>query len=347
MLLLVAVAIALLAACTVAQERVWMKGGDRLSGKILEVKEDKLVLEAATGDTVNLSLEKILSIQSDRPLKLTLTDTTTILEGMLERREDGSAVVGGDNKVMPLTDFRLVKSIEDPNAEPVEPDIWSGKFNASGFITGGNSREKSAHLDTVIEGRWTHTRLTLEGGWDYGESEGTMTTRKSFGSLKGDWFFIEKAYAYARYRAENDKFQDLRIRHTMGAGLGYQVIETESTKFQIEAGASYVIERLDPIMPQPVNRRVANTEGYATADGAAKFRYTVTEGVTFSEDLLAYLNLGDQDDLRLSSKTALDVMLSSTLSLTLQVLWEFDNLPAQGRKRQDTRYLAGITYTFW
>ena len=323
-----------------------MKGGDRFSGKILEIKKDKLVLKAATGDTVNLSLEKILSIQSDRPLKLTLTDTATTLEGMLERREEGSAVVGGENKVTPLTDFLRVKSIVDPNAKPKEPDIWSGKLNASGFVTGGNSREKAAHVDTVIEGRWTHTRLTLEGGWDYGESEGEMATRKSYGSLKGDWFFIKKAYAYARYRAENDEFQDLRVRHTMGAGLGYQVFETESTKFQIEAGASYVIERLNPFIPAR-NRRDAETDGYATADGAARFRYKVMDGVIFSEELLAYLSLKDMDDLRLSSKTALDLILSSSLSLTLQVLWEFDKLPAQGRKKQDTRYLAGITYSFW
>jgi len=334
-----------------AEDQVWLKGGDRFTGKIIKVDEGKLVFELLVGGKVNIPLEKISAVQTDRPLNITLADGSTIKEGRLHRGEKGSAVKKADQEFSPITDFMLLKSIKDPNEKPKERDIWSGKLNVSGLITGGNTREKAAHIDGEIVGRWEKSRLTLDGGWDYGERDKELTTRRSHASIKGDWFVIEKGYLYARDRIENDEFQDLRVRHSMGLGMGYQVLETEKAELQFDVGASYVIEREEirtaPPPAPPLKAKDRETDGYATADASAKFHYKLTDGVTFSEELLGFKSLKDTDDIRLVSTTGVDVLLTSRLSLTFRVVWEYDNQPAPGTKRVDTRYLTGIAYSFW
>ncbi|NIO22132.1 MAG: DUF481 domain-containing protein, partial [Candidatus Aenigmarchaeota archaeon] len=85
-------------------------------------------------------------------------------------------------------------------------------------------------------------RFTVGGRYNYGETDGEITTRNALGRLKYDFFVWKRLYTYAQARFERDDFQDLNFRSTMGFGVGYQIFDTERTSLFAEVGVSYFNE---------------------------------------------------------------------------------------------------------
>ena len=47
-----------------------------------------------------------------------------------------------------------------------------------------------------------------------------------------------------RYRAENDKFQSIRLRSIAGLGLGWEVFKNDDGLLDLAVGSSYITEDL-------------------------------------------------------------------------------------------------------
>jgi putative salt-induced outer membrane protein YdiY len=323
-----------LAANAAAQDVVWLKNGDRYTGKILSASATELTFETVHGDKVKIPLGEMQGFSSDRPLRITL-DGDQVVEGQARRVDAGGLIVTTAAGETAIPDLSRIQGLSDP---AVKPKVWSGKAYGAATLSSGNTRERSVHADAEIVGRWTKTRLNLQGAWDYAESEDVLITRKAYGQAKYDWFALDRLYAYGRGRIEGDTFQDLAYRLLLGGGAGYEILKQDNLGFDLELGASWVREDL-------VNG--GEDDDYASADGAARFLWKITEDIAFREELLAYKNLEDTDDIRMISTTNLDIALNSALSLTAKMVLEYDNTPAPGAKRRDARYMLGITYNFW
>lgn len=324
----------LLAAVCGAQDRVWLRNGDRVSGRLVGLEQGKLLLDTAHG-RLTLPLEGVARLASPRPWRVVLRDGRT-RTGPLTAAPRGFRV--GD-LTAPLP---ALAALTDASRPPPKRRVWRGRLGASGALAQGNTREKAAHADAELEGRWERTRLTLRGVWDYGERDGKLTARKWAAGAKGDGFLVRRGYGYARTRWESDDFQGLRLRTTVGVGAGAVLLQTKGADLDVELGASWVREDRFPL----AGRGAARDQGFATADARLRLRRVLRSGVVLTEELRAFENLKDRQDLRLENDLGLDVALTDGLALTLRFLWQYDNQPVPGAKRVDTRYVAGITYRF-
>jgi len=175
-------------------------------------------------------------------------------------------------------------------------------------------------VDGSLEGRFEKLRVNLGGGWDYAETDGDLSTRKTFGQLRIAWTLSGDFYAYGRLRLESDEFQDLTLRTILGAGFGYRFIETDDTTFDVAVGASWVDEDNDGFTLQGATRVGNEDRAYATADGTVTFRQKITDGIVFTEDILAFQSLKDGDDFRAISTSALKFAITGSLAATPQLL---------------------------
>ena len=312
-----------------AQERVWLKNGDRLTGKLLKADGKNLVFKAKYGE-VKIAIANVKALQSERPLKVAF-GPDQVFVGKLTVDDQGKTVLEHDGQRSPVDDFATVTSI----AEPKEFPDWSGQVFASGVASGGNTREKAMHIDADVTGRWEKTRLAFNAAVDYGESFGEVTTRKAHAQARGDYFFSGPYYGYVRYRAENDKFQSIRLRSIAGLGLGWEVFKNDDGLLDLAVGSSYITEDLMDNQPD---------YGYVTADLTADFRYKLYDGVTFGENLTAFQSLKNEKDLRLVSTASLAVVINKYLSWEQKFVVEWNNTPAEDTKRTDWRYLTGLTF---
>jgi putative salt-induced outer membrane protein YdiY len=312
-----------------AQERVWLKNGDRLTGKVLKVDGKKLVLKARYGE-VKIKLGNVKALESERALKVEL-GPDQVFVGKLTVDDKGQTVLEHDGQRSAVDNFASVTSIADPKEFPK----WNAQVFASGVASGGNTREKAMHIDANVTGRWKKTRLAFDAAADYGEAFGEVTTRKAHAQARGDYFFSGPYYGYVRYRAENDKFQSIRLRSIAGLGLGWEVFNNDDGLLDLALGSSYITEDLMDNQPD---------YGYATADLTANFSYKIYDGVTFGENLIGFQSLKNEKDLRLVSTTSLAVSITSFLAWEQKFVVEWNNTPAEDTKRTDWRYLTGLTF---
>jgi putative salt-induced outer membrane protein YdiY len=125
---------------------------------------------------------------------------------------------------------------------------WKGTAVAGAAFDRGNTTRSSgtAALDAVR--RAEADRITFGAGYaaeqtkDDDTGETNTTKRQMFMGLQYDLFFQPKWYMYANARGEKDGVADLALRLITGVGLGYQVVETDDLKFNIEAGPTWVSE---------------------------------------------------------------------------------------------------------
>lgn len=331
---LAAILLGVLVTSTAAQDVVWLKNGDRFTGKIVKASAKELVMKLAIGPEIKIPIKEIRTFSSDHPLSVKLDDDR-VLEGQLKRVDKEGFVVTTPKGDQQVTDVARIKAVSDP---AVEPDIWDAKIYAAASVNRGNSNQRSAHIDGALVGTWAKASMKLEGAWDYGDAEDELTTRRAYGQLQGNWNFIERAYLYARDRLEGDTFQDLTYRNTLGGGGGFKVVKTDAVWLDLEVGSSWVREDFTGGL---------SDNDYASGDGTLRFGWTITDGVVLGEEALGFVNLEETDDYRLRSKTTLDVALNSQLSITFALILQYWNEPPPDVKKEDVQYLAGLTWNFW
>lgn len=332
-----------LAASTLgAQDTVWMKNGDRVTGTVKYIEDTDLVVDVY-GTDVKIALGDIKSFSSKTPMHVELADGA-IVKGPIEARDGGGIAVVRPEGAVSVADLSTLSDLYDPQDPPDSKKTWLGKIIIAAAASGGNTRARSARADADLRGDFDHFRISFVAGGDYGDAANpgsnnrVLNTRRAYGQAQFDWKFANRAFAYARTRFEGDEFQNLSLRSTYGAGLGYSLIDEDKQSWDISAGASWVTED---------NDNGTRDRAYATADGEFDYRVEIADNVVFTQNILAFLNLKDSDDLRVISRTGLEVAVSETLSIDLALLYEYDNQPAPGLKREDWRVFVGGGFRFW
>ncbi len=333
-----------------AQDTVWMKNGDRVTGTVKYIEDTDLVVDVY-GTDVKIALADVKSFSSKTPLRVELADGA-IVKGPIEAREGGGISVGATEGAVSVTDLSTLSDMYDPQDPPDSKRTWIGKIILAASASGGNTRARTARAEAYVRGDFDGFRVRLEGGGEYGDAaprpsasasalgnDRLLNTRRAYGQAQMEGDFTDRAYSYARARFEGDEFQDLSLRSTYGAGLGYRLIDKDSQSWTISAGASWVIED---------NDNGSRDRSYATADGEFDYFVELTDDVVFRQNILAFWNLKDQDDIRVVSRTSLAVAVSDTISADFSLLYEYDNQPARaGLKREDWRIFVGAGYRFW
>lgn len=232
--------------------------------------------------------------------------------------------------------------VQDPAAAPAAPK-WTGQVNAGFTLTTGNSETRQANASAEAQYAREKDRITLGFLWVYGDNKNNpqndwvLVDRKTFGRAKYDYFFAEKTYGYGMVTAEGDLLQDISLRWTGGAGLGHQYYDTDTWKFGVEAGVSYIDTDYG-------NVASTDTEDIAirVATNAA---YKLSETWSFLHTLEAYPSAEDKDDFYGRSDLRAAAALTKNMLLSLQWVVDYDNTPAQP-ERVDQRYLLSLGWKF-
>ena len=102
-------------------DEVFMKNGDRLSGKIVSKIGDKLVLETAYAGKIKIQWDSVSRLTTDKPVRITLDDKTE-LKGMLLVSDDTDIRVITDvdagPKFIPLHRIAAINPPQLPSFKP-------------------------------------------------------------------------------------------------------------------------------------------------------------------------------------------------------------------------------------
>jgi putative salt-induced outer membrane protein YdiY len=320
---------------TALADEIYLKNGNHLSGKLVFMKEGKLILETAFAGKLTVDWNQVERVVTEEAATFVLNDGSTA-QGRLKPSESG------DRMELSLDSVSVPRIVEPADIQainpPVEPPIkFSGKINVGLNKASGNTDTENAHADAELIARAKKNRLTLGGTYNRASEDNSKTEDNATGYLKHDYFLTKKFYWYLNGMLERDKFKDINLRTTVGPGLGYQFFEGELMNLSVEAGPSYVNTDYDN----------ADDEDSISGRWAVKFdRFFFEKLFQYYFSNEGYVSTSDTSDVFMFTKTGLRFPLRAGLFFNLGWEWDWDNTPAEDAEKSDYRYILSLGYGF-
>jgi len=319
------------AAATAGADEVVLTNGDRISGKLVELADGKLSIKTEYAGTVKIDWSQVQSFATDEPVYLKIGDN--VIRGTVSESESGMATLeSGDLLTTGSIELSRLESMSYERKPAVKV---SGRINIGASSTSGNTNTDQFHGDVEVVARSEKNRIILGAEGNKAKTDGTETESNWLAYLGYDHFVSKKWYAYASSSAENDKFKDINLRTTLGAGAGYQFFETDQTNLSMELGASYVnTDYID-----------AEDSDYPAARWAMNLTQKLFESKMefFNTDSL-HVSLDNSDNLFLRTRTGLRFPLVARMNSTIQYNYDYDDNPSPGRVKEDKAWLFTLGY---
>ena len=316
---------------TALADKVVLENGDTLTGTVVKLQGGTLTLKTDYSGPVEIQAAKIKSVVTDQPVEVHTT-SGEILKGKLKVVESGKlAVEPSPDRAAADVDWQKVAAINPP-----PQGLWTGSVAVGGNLQSGNTDRMGLSVAAGGERRTDRDRFSLGFLFNYGEEEGEITARNTYGNLKYDYFFTKKLYGYLSLELLNDKFQDVKLRTVVGPGIGYQIWDDPIKSLAFEAGASYYSN----------NRYTFEDDDYWAARLGLNFRYTFFKYIVFTDRFLYYPSLETFSNYTLRNEAALTTPLGVNWALKLANILQYDNNPAPGYGNTDVQWILGIQYSF-
>jgi len=316
----------------VSADEVWLKNGNYLSGKIVRLENEKLVIKTSFAGEIRIDWTAVSGIETDEPVFIK-TDDSRQINGVVTRETDLSATLSGaeGSTVIPLAS---ITSIEYKGEKAF---TTKGDINVSIDIREGNTSKERYDLDAEIHLYWGGVNHLLIGGEASLENkDGKTTDDEGSFNLEYSRFLLEKLYVNVFSLSERDEFEDIRFRSNVGVALGYQLLETGRTSLSIELGPGYVYE----------DRDTDGIHEWGVARWRTSFKHWLWNNrLQLYHDDWVHIALGS-DRHYLVTKTGLKFPIFSGLNVSLQYDWDWDNRTGQETESIDSRLKLKLGYAW-
>lgn len=323
-----ALLIVLLTATAALADEVRLKNGDRFTGDLVSLAGGTLSFKTAYGP-VQIPWSDIDSLAVIGPVIVTVgtavpaTVTTIVADaaGRVTLQPGGSVA---------LTDIVSV-------ARPQPAVVVDGSVNAGFVTTGGNTDVNNLRVDGEVVARASANRYTGGAAVNHASDSGRDTAESWTGSAKYDRFVSPRMFVNANAIFTHDKFRDLDLRSALGAGLGYQVLDTALLKLTADAGLGYVSENLAS----------SPDDSYAAVRESAKLDIFVLPGrVQLFHNHDGYFGVTGDDNLFFRTQNGARIGLAAGVVTTAQLDVDYDRSPAPGRRNTDHTFALTFGYRF-
>lgn len=120
---------------------------------------------------------------------------------------------------------------------PVHAEGWSGNAELGFSNTTGNTKDRTLNTRLDLDkanGLWRHN---IFGDIFHATSENVRTAERMALGYKPSYFLNNRDYVFGTARYDDDRFADIDKRWSQVAGMGRQLINSQQTYLEIEAGA--------------------------------------------------------------------------------------------------------------
>ena len=312
--------------CSYADE-VQLNNGDRLTGVVVKMEDGVLTLKTDYGGEIRISWDQVAAVTSTKPMQVKVSAEVerfrALLLGGYELIETTKLGPGG---IVPLTD---VKGINLGHIR------YQGTFTLGGNSTSGNTNTKAVNVAGRLTVRSDRQRLYLEAKYNYGEAKDVLTVRNSMAQAKYDYFVTKKVFLDAFGLLEKDTFQSLQLRLTLGAGVGYQFLDTGRTTLSTSVGLGYVNEHFTTL-PQ--------TETPSSRWGIRFQHAIIPDRIAFFHKQDGFYDLAEGNAVRFMADQGLRVFVYQDFYFNLEYDVRLNTQPAPGREKLDEAFIFGIGY---
>lgn len=212
-------------------------------------------------------------------------------------------------------------------------DNWSGQGQIGAFRSTGNSSNTGLTAGLELQRTGIDWRHKLTGLADFQRTNGVTTREQFLAAYEANYQLNDRLFVYGLAQYERDRFQGFSSRISASGGVGYRIIDTDSTELSVKAGPAY---RKTSFIPTGSSSDIA---GLAALD----FDWKVSDTIKVTQDASAFIQSGNSTYL---STTGLEAGLGSGLSARVSYAVEHDTAPPAGAVKTDTLTRFTLIYGF-
>lgn len=315
-----------------------LDNGDRITGTFVEIDDDRLTFRPDTTDAnLSVPLGAVAQLHTDDTIQVLMEDGTEV-RGRSVASADGTIRLQSESFDEPLV-FPVTAITRGTGPDtPVHPAVrTSGDISLGIRLTGGNDQRRSINGKAAATVRTEVNRLRFNGEFNQAEDDDEETEDNAAGSVRYDHFVSERMYVNTNVGLARDEFRDLRLRSSFGAGLGYQLFDTDHRQLSAELGVSYVNEDYysGDSESNPAGRWALDYEERLAGDGLRLFH--TQEGL---------VNLDNTDDVVITTRTGLRFPVVAGITGTVQANVDYESEPFGDNERLDTAYVITAGYSW-
>ncbi|RZI82578.1 MAG: DUF481 domain-containing protein [Rubrivivax sp.] len=242
-----------------------------------------------------------------------------------------------------VDDANAVNTADAPADIPSEVQ-WRGVVGLSLAATSGNSNTSALVMNLDLSRLTDEHKTSLTGYINEGKNKvngQAVTTAGKWGlagqydrNLTPDWF------AFGKLSFERDRVIDLALRSQTSLGLGYHVYRSDSSTFDVFSGLSRTTERYDSF------KTVGDETGqHFVSNGillGQESTHQLTETVFLKQRLEYYTGLSGPMEQLVKYSASLNVAMTKTMSLSVNLVDTYNSHPANGQKKNDASLLTGV-----
>ena len=243
-----------------------------------------------------------------------------------------------DQGVQTLASWTLIVAAGEALTEPAPFLAQKGNIKIAAEDSTGNNRISKYNVDARSEWRYYESRHTFALVYQE-ESAESQTTRNMWRtSYQYDQFFTRQWFATGNAFYEEDEFKDIDQRTSVGAGMGYQFLETNYLNLLGKGTINYVDEQLTNGTDRTRPAFLWNL------DFAWKFN---DKGMEFFHRHVMMQSFDLGDDFEINTLTGFKYPINGHFSSVIQLEYDYDNLPADGTvDKKDQKWSVGVDYNW-
>jgi putative salt-induced outer membrane protein len=214
-------------------------------------------------------------------------------------------------------------------------------------VTRGNSATLTYNLSAKAARVTTRDKISVYSTAVYATDATTPPSRTTAhairGGIRGDLNVDDRLFVFGFSDFEFDQFQHLDLRNVLGGGLGYHVINTKNTVFDVFGGGDFEQEYFSPNPPtEPTSLTRKSGEIVLGEELDTK----VNNRTTFSEKFSLFPNVSNVGEYRFQLDATAATRLKTWLSWQVTYSDRYLSDPLPGLKKNDVLLSTGLRLTF-
>ncbi|MHA6492665.1 DUF481 domain-containing protein [Pseudomonas borbori] len=212
-------------------DTVWLKNGDRLTGKIKFYEGKKLLLQTDYGGAIAVDWDKVATLESDQELLVKENAVVGERAKGLQPADPGKVTLvnGSAPKTVELAS---IKQMLKPKPL-VEDLVWSGNIDAALDYKRAESDTDDYDVNLETQARHGLWRHNATAGYNREFQDDLVTTDNWDAEYALDRFLTEHWFWQGRIEYKRDQVEEVARQRTIGTGPGYQFWDNELGAFSV------------------------------------------------------------------------------------------------------------------
>ncbi len=256
--------------------------------------------------------------------------------------ENGNCTCFYMKKPIPTNLLLALSTLLGVTAFAAEDTGWQTSAGLNVTVNKGNSDTLLVGGTVLASRSWNMNEFRAGADVVYGENRDVntrvrTTSAQNYGAFSQyNRLISERWYFMGRADARQDRVANIDYRVQLNPGVGYYAIKKEKTVLGFEFGPGVVFESLEG---RPATE-------YLTLRLAQRLTHEFNERVRLVQDFEILPQVDRFTNYVINAQATIEADLTSKLSTRLTIQDNFRNEPAPGRRQNDVRILAGLSYKF-